>query len=311
MLRWRRKVIGVKIESSYGVDPVPTGAANAILTRDVSISPLEMDYEDRSEIDTGYAGHKGEIIAGQHVKMAFKVDIAGAGAAGDVPGYGPLLKAAGCSETVNAGVSVVYAPVHPGSGSSVTTYFWLDGVLHSILGQLADCELNFPKGRAPFYQFNLMGLFVGPSDVAVATPTLSAFQKPVAVNLVNTTPMTLHSYAGKFSNLTLRFGNQLVYRNLPNSEAIRWVDRKSTGAAKLEKELVAAKAWYTIMKAGTLGALAVTHGQSAGNQVVIAAANVQLTRPAIDVEDTIAMKNMQLTFQPSSAGNDEWSITVK
>lgn len=310
MLRWKRKVLAVKAEGSYGTDSVPTAAANAFIARNVQLRPLEMEYEER-DVALPYHGHQGEFIAGQYVGLDYEVEAAGGGAAGTAPKYGPVLIAAGCSETINAGVSAVYAPVHVAAAVSISQYLWIDGLLHKIVGALADAALVFQKGRVPFFRFRTMGLFVGPIDQAVPTPTLTGWQKPVSVNVTNTTPMTLHGYAGKFAELTIEFGNVLRYRNLPNSEAVRLLDRKSVGSARLEGELIATKDWYTIMKAGTLGALAVTHGQAAGNKVEVAAANVQLTRPALSVEDELVMKQMGLIFQPSSAGNDEWSIAIK
>lgn len=308
-LRWRRKVVAFKVESTYGVDPTPTAAANAMLVRNFGIRPLELVYEKRS-YDAGYSGNLGELVAGQYVETTFEVEMAGSGTVDVAPAYGPLLKCCGCSETITTGVKVVYAPVHPGSGSSGAMYFWLDGRLHKVLGMLGDVTLNWPRNRVPFFAFRFLGLYVGPLDQAVPTPTLSAFKKPVPVNNANTTPMTLHGFAGKFGDVSVTVGNNLVYRNLPNSEAIRWTDRESTGRVRLEDELIAAKDWYTAVKNETLGALTITHGPAA-NQVVFDAPNVQLTRPAIDTEDMLAMKSLNLNLLPSAAGNDEWSITTK
>jgi hypothetical protein len=309
MLRWKRKVIAVKPEGTYGVDSVPTAAANAFLVRNLTIRPLEMEYEERI-VDTGYSGHLGDIVAGQFVGIDFEVELAGSGVLGTPPAYAPILKGAACGETINAGVSVVYAPVHPAAAVSNSVYFWVDGVLYKALGYLNNVALMFQKGRVPFMRVSGMGLYAGPVDQAVPTPTLTGFIKPVAVNVTNTTPATLHGYAGKFAELSLDFGNVLRYRNLPNSEAVRLLDRKSVGSVRLEGELIATKDWYTIMKAMTLGALSVQHGP-ATSQILLAGAQVQLTRPAKSVEDELVMKTMSMIFQPSSAGNDEWSITVR
>src|SRR6185369_11360568 len=113
---------------------------------------------------------------------------------------------------------------------------------------------------------------IQPVDQAVPTPTLTGFKKPLAVNLANTSTMTLHTFAGKFSDLSIDLGNELRYRNLPNSEAVRFIDRETVGQCVLEDELIGTKDWPTIIKGETLGALAVTHGP-AGNRVTIAAAN--------------------------------------
>jgi hypothetical protein len=308
MIRFKRKVLGIKSEGTYGTDAVPTAAANAILTRNVQLQFLELDYEKRN-IDTGYSGHQGEVIVGQRFEMRFEVEIAGSSALGVAPGFSPILKAAACSETLNGGVSVVYAPAHPAAAVSASVYFWLDGVLYKGVGCWADVGLRFPRGRVPFFAVRLVGLHVAPVDQAVPTPTLTGFKKPVAVNLANTSVMTLHTFAGKFSDLSIDFGNQIRYRNLPNSEAVRLIDRETVGQAVLEDELIGTKDWPSIIKAETLGALAVTHGPAA-NRVTIAAANVQITRPRKQVSDDLVDNAFGLNFVPSSAGNDEWSITL-
>ena len=46
----RKKTILVKNETSYGSDASPTGGANAILVRDIELTPLESDTVDRELI---------------------------------------------------------------------------------------------------------------------------------------------------------------------------------------------------------------------------------------------------------------------
>jgi len=307
-LFWKRKVILGKIEGTYGADSTPVPGTDAMLVRNVRFRPLVQPAEER-EFDVPYYGTKGQILAGQYAELSFEVEMAGGGAAGTAPKYGALLRACGLSETVNAGVSVVYAPVSTGF-TSASLYFRMDGREHKLLGAFGNVEPRVIAGRIPVFAFSFIGLHVQPTDTALGSPTLTAFQKPVAVNAVNVTPFTLHAFAGKFRELSFNSGNVLPYRNLPNSEAIRFVDRKTRGRVKLEDELVAAKDWFTTARAGTLGALACTVGTVAGNRVALAAANVQLLNPEIDEEDNLAMVSMGMELLPSSAGNDEFSITV-
>ena len=169
----------------------------------------------------------------------------------------------------------------------------------------------FSRGKIPVFQFDFTGLYIIPSDAALAAPTLTMFQKPVAVNNVNTTPVTLHTFAAKFADLSIDVGNVLTYRNLIASESVRFTDRNSIGSVKLEDELVATIDWWTKMRTAALGALSFTHGIVAGNIVVFAAPNVQLDVPTLAAEENISMLSMNLMLTPSAAGNDEWSITVK
>lgn len=308
-MKFRRKVILLKNEATYGVDSVPVAATDALLVRNFQFSPLQLQYEDR-DFAVPYFGNKGRIIAGQWGECSFEIEMAGAGGAVDaVPKYGPALKSCGMSQTVNTLVSVVYAPITTGEVSS-SLYFLLDGRQHKLLGWFGNVEARVVSGRIPVFAFSGIGLHVAPTDVALPTPTLSGFTKPVAVNNANTTPATLHAFAGKIREISFATGNVLPYRNLPNSEAVRFVDRMSSGSVRLEDELVAAKDWWTSIKNGTLGALSLQQGQVVGNKVTLAAPNVQLTEPQMDDEDGIGMIRMRMELTPSAAGNDEWSITT-
>ena len=54
-LKWKTKIILAKTEVTYGVDPTPTGAANAVLCTDVSLNP--MDGQDISRaLELPYRG---------------------------------------------------------------------------------------------------------------------------------------------------------------------------------------------------------------------------------------------------------------
>lgn len=97
----RKRVLLAKIETTYGTDPTPTGAANAILVRNMSITPQDADLSDR-DLVRPYIGRSEQLPAGIRAMVDFEVEIAGAGTAGTAPGYGPILRACGFSETLTA-----------------------------------------------------------------------------------------------------------------------------------------------------------------------------------------------------------------
>lgn len=309
MFKAKRKVILLKNEATPGVDAAPVPATDALLVQNFRFRPLVLVYDDRN-YDVPYFGNKGRLVGGQYSMCSFEIEMAGAGGAVDaIPKYGPALKSCGLSQTVNATISVVYAPITTGEVFS-TIYFYQDGKLHKMLFSHGNLEMRWAAGQKPLFAFEFIGLHVAPSDAALVVPTLTGFTKPLVVNNANTTPFTVHGFAGKIRELSIAVGNVNVYRNLPNSEAIRFVDRVSRGSVRMEDELVATKDWYTSIKNGTLGAIAVTQGTAVGNRVKVDAANVQATEPELDEEDNIAMIRMGLELQPTAAGNDEFSITT-
>jgi hypothetical protein len=142
----RKRLIVAKIESTYGTDPTPTGA-NAILVRNLEITPLEAETVNR-DLVRPYLGASDQLLAQTRVSMTFEVEMAGSGTAGTAPAYGPLLKACGLSETVVVSTSVTYAPVSS-SFSSVTLYMNVDGILHKITGARGTFTLSGEVSQIP------------------------------------------------------------------------------------------------------------------------------------------------------------------
>ncbi|MBI2313584.1 MAG: hypothetical protein HYU77_13875 [Betaproteobacteria bacterium] len=306
-IKARRKVVFSKVEATYGVDPVPVAATDALLVRAFSCVPVELQYEERDPA-LPFFGNQGQIKAGEFMRMEYDIEAAGAGAVDSAPKYGSCLKGAVLSETITPATGpVTYAPISSGE-QSCTQYFYWDGLLHKMLGARAEVSLRMRKGQVPLFHFTWTGLYGGISDVALASPTLTGFQKPLAVNKANTT-FSLHGYAAPLEELTIDLGNEINYRNLPNSETVNFVGRKTLGSVTIELPLIATKDFFTIVRNATLGALASVHGTAAGNKVLIDAANVQLTNPRYSEPDGIAMLQMGLEIQPSGAGNDE--VTFK
>ena len=55
MAKWRNRLLLIEMESSYGVDPVATGA-DALTVSELDVSPLELELLDR-ELITGSLGN--------------------------------------------------------------------------------------------------------------------------------------------------------------------------------------------------------------------------------------------------------------
>lgn len=306
----RKRVILAKIEATYGTDPTPTGAANAILLRNLTVTPQEADLVSRDLIRP-YLGNSEQLPAGIRVMIEFEVELAGSGAAGTAPGWGVLMRACGHSETISAGVSVTYAPVST-TFESATLYANVDGVLHKMTGCRGTFSLAAKVKDIPTLKFQFTGIYNGPTDTALPTPTYTAFQTPLTVSNVNTTPFTLHGFAAVMSELSMDMGGDIVHRTLVGgSEAVLLTDRKPAGSITIEATTVAAKDWWTLAKNATLGGLDITHGTVAGNKVQFLTSRVQLTKPTYNELDGITMLQLGLNFVPSSAGNDDYQVVVK
>lgn len=303
----RKKAILAKIETTYGTDSVPTGAANAMVVRNFSWDPLEQVTVDREIVQVNL-GASDTLIAAGYAACNFEVEMAGAGGAGTVPKYGPLLRACAMSETIAAGVDVQYKPVSA-SFESVSMYFYIDGVLHKMLGARGSVALRINRLGVPVFAFRFMGLYVAVTDAANPALTLTGWQKPLASNNTNTTGFTLHSASPVLDNLSVDLANQVEYRHLVGSESIIVVDRAPVGSVLFEAQTVAVKDWILVARTGTLAALSIVQGTTAGNKVQIDAPQVQVMRPKYSEQQGVQMMALDLGLKPS-AGNDELVIKV-
>lgn len=301
-----------KVETTYGVDPVPTGAANALITKNVNIQPYQGNTVTRDQ-DRPTLGAQSAINVAPNATISFGFEFAGAGAAGTVPKYGPILRAGGFSETVSAGVSVTYAPVT--AFESATMYFY-DGLnVHKLIGLRGNVEpVNAPRGGIPEFRFNGTGFYITPTAASIPALTLTGWQAPLPITKNNTT-MLLHGYAAICESFALNMNSSVVHRNVINSEQIMITDRNPTGQLTIEMPALASHNYFVNgfeSHAGvTLGAVGLVHGIVAGNIMEISGPQVQLSNPQRSNSDGLAVYSMDTTWVPTSAGNDEVLIIVR
>lgn len=309
-LLFRNASLLAKVETTYGTDSTPTGAANAVLMSDVTMKPMEMKTVDRALIRP-FLGNSEQLPTEIYNGCEFTVELAGSGTAGTAPAIGVLLRGCGFGETITAGTSVAYAPVSA-VFESLTIYVNLDGVLHKSLGARGTVSFSFKNNDRPTAKFSFTGLFVAIADAALPSVTLSAWKKPLPCNRLNTPTFTLHGYAAGLDDLQIDMANDVQYRSLiGGQEYVRIVDRKPKGSVLMEAVKVADKDWWTSIKGATTGALEMVHGLTAGNIVEVDAPGVQIHSPTYQNQNGILMLSAQMTVNPGASGNDELVLTFR
>ena len=316
MLLSRKRVILAKIETTYGTDPTPTGPANAILVRNLDVKPLDADLVSR-DIIRNYLGSSEQLIAAKHATATFEVELQGAGAAGTAPAYGPLLRACGMSETVTASVKVDYKPISS-TFESVTIYFQPQDAtsatspLHKMTGARGSVEFALNSKSLPVMKFTFTGLYVAVADATNLVGTYTAFKTPNAVNKDNTPTFSFFGYSAIMSEFNVALNNDVVYRNLVGSESVIITDRKAGGSTTFEAPLIATKDFFSTALGTALGSLQITHGATAGSIVDISATStVDVTAPSYGDMDGIVMMTVPFLLVPTTAGNDEFTLSVK
>ena len=303
----RKRLLLSKIESSYGVDAAPSGT-DAILVRSLDITPQQSDVVQR-DLVRPYLGNYEMLLANTRVEVTFEVEMAGSGTAGTAPKYASLLKACGMSETIVANTSCTYAPVS-GSFSSATLYFFNDSIKHVVTGARGTFEINAATAAIPTIKFTMTGIYTGPVDASAPAVTYSA-PLPLIFKNGNTSNFSLYSYSGALQSVSLVCGNSVTYRELVGgTKQVLMTDRKATGTVVLEAPSISTTDFFTAALGTGTGNLAVTHGTTAGNIVAISAGQVDIGMPTYSDLNGIQMLNLPLSYTPTTAGNDEFSIVV-
>lgn len=309
---WRLQALLAKIETTYGVDSTPTGAANAILASNVKISPMEGNDVKR-EFERPALGGKPSIPAGLFQKITFQIEAKGSGTPGTAPAIAVLLRACGMAETIVAGTSVTYNPVST-NHESCTIYFNSDGVNYVLRGARGTFKYMLTAQGVPMLEFEMTGLFSQPAAVAMPVPNYGTqlTQLPQIASSANTPTFTMGGVSLPLRTFTFSAGNEVRPRLLVRSESIIIPDRSETIDATVEAPATAAglATWnpYALAAAMTTQALVLAHGVGAGRICTLSVPAAQVLRPS-GLEEQDGVVEWPLKFQPlPTSGNDQFTL---
>lgn len=304
MLLTRQAVVLAEIDVTYGTDPTPTGAANAILTTQPQIKLLT-DKVERNFVKPTLSP-LAPALAGEIFEVSFDTELVGSGAAGTPPVFGPLLRACGLSETIAAGTSVTYAPVST-AFESATIYVYLDGILHKLISCRGDVSLNAEVGKYAILSWRMQAKYVAPVDIAMATPTYASVTPPRCLSAT----LTLGGDTIVATKLALAMNNELFRRDDFNEvtgvKTIEIGGRKPNGSLDPETPLLAAKNYWTEFYTREAQALSMVIGASAGNICTITAPKCVYDDVSYGERGPARIYNVPFTCQYNS-GDDEVSF---
>ena len=305
--KWRNKAILVKLETTYGADATPTGAANWIEARNVSLTPMDNDKVARN-IDMPFMGNSGNIIVGSWAKLSFDVALATSGSAGVAPKWGPLLLACGTAETVVATTSVAYNLVSS-AFASVSAYINIDGVLHKLLGMRGEAKCKMDAKGVGMMSYSFDACYLTPAAGVMPTVTRTGWQTEEGVNSVNTGPAMINAIPLAFSTVDWSFGHKIARINLPGPQReVAITDRSPQASITVLAPDLATFNPFALAETGVVVPLSCTHGSAAGKKIT-QDMQVRVIDAAYDrIDEMLAYK---LTLEPVPvAGNDEIAITL-
>lgn len=306
MALWRNRLALVKSESTYGSSSSPA-ATDALLFTELDVEPLAMELLERETIQA-YMGNRASVVGQRSVPVKSTVEMAGSGTAGTAPRYGPLLKAAGLSETIVSSTSVTYAPVSTGFSSYTMDFYADNGSRQAITGIRGTAEFSLTTGEIPTIAFDQMGIFAAPGALSRPSETYSNQAAPVAVNADNTATVTVHGFSACMTQFSLSLGNEMVFEQKAGcSKQVRLTDRKTTGSITIELPAIGTKDFIAIASAQTQGAITWTHSGAAGNIITFLASYCAFDAPTFEDGDSVTHVTLPFRCLPST-GNDEFSF---
>ncbi len=306
----KKMLLLAKRETTAGTDSTPTAAANAILCRALMPEPITAEQVQRNLIRP-YKGNSGSLTVGEHRKMTFEVECAGAGTAGDEPACGLLLEACGFAATLTPGTDAVYEMVSEGE-PTLTLYGYLDKTKFAMTYSKGTVSFELNAKGIPVMKFEFIGKYIAATE-EVAMPTgvdYSSFVQPKTVGKTNTPTFTFHGLSACMSAFSINLANALAWRELVNCAAPHSPDRQPTGSVTMEMPSVAVKDWAEVVRLSTTGACQLIHGTVAGNIIQLDMPAVQCKPFTLQDDQSIAMINMPFDINPVD-GDDELTITFK
>lgn len=242
-------------------------------------------------------------------KFPVQVELAGSGVVGTAPAWSKLMKACAFGETVNNGVSVVYAPASA-TIPSLTLAAYMDGTIHKLWGARGNVKLALEVGKPGLLKFDFQGADFSHIDGALlVNPTYTAIVGPAFLGAT----FTLDGVAFWVEKVEFDIGNTLSLRTDPNSvsgnKSCLITARKGKITLDPEMVLASTKDIWTMWKDGTTGALSAVLGTTAGNIVTIAVPRFQLTDAKFG--NRSGYRTTSLTaLMAMNYGDDEISITL-
>lgn len=308
----RNEQILVKIESTYGTDPTPTGSDAVAIALLVQANPSESArFSERPVIRGGSIGKASPLFGGSLFGLVIEVELKGSGDADTPPEYGPLLKACGFLETINASTSVVYTP-RSTSHQSCTIYYYQDGTRYRVTGCRGNVSFRGSVGEVMIATFTMVGRKTAgdPTDAAQLSPTLDDTVPPT---FLGTNFFNLDAYNPVFTEWTLDMQNGVNPGANANAAdgfgVVRITERDPRGTLNPEMTLVATQDWVDDFEQGTTQDLNFQLGTAGGNRFAFDIPIARYIEIGFDDRDGNRVVPLGYKADESVALNDEVTIT--
>lgn len=241
---------------NYGDDDAASGdATNAMVVSNVGHKPLEGNRISR-DVVKGFLGSPGELQVTSFVELSFDVEITGSGDKVLPPAYSPLYQLVGVSETITADTSVDYSLVDSGYKDG-TIYYYVDGVLHKMLGARGSLSMTLGTGTIPKFSFTFIGLYVEPTAIgALPAADFSAFKMPKPATSKTIAVFNFFGQPLQMNELSVTPGMSVSHLDVANQEEIEFAGtRAGMVSLKFREPAIETINFFKLQQSGEAGSL--------------------------------------------------------
>jgi hypothetical protein len=314
-VRLRVSAIAVKIETTSGVDSVPTLAANAIKFKGVPLfNPDFIEKGLRDDVQFGGMGSQPRAApVGRFAQLAIRMEVRGTGstyaAGASVPETDPFHRAAGFLAT-NTGATWTYDPLDDGF-ETMTTYVWVGKKLFKMVGCVVHQKLSATVSQIGIWDFTVTGVIVSdPIDTTLGAVTHNATIPPQFVN--SAVAIGAFNYAAGLMvrSVDLDYPATIVPRSAAGAPdgLLSYVitDRQAQLGMEIEQVALSIFDPYALSRqagaGGTSTATSIAIGSTAFNRLIVDTGQWPMDPPAMGDGSGLGLWNIAGRLVPGSLG---------
>lgn len=204
--------------------------------------------------------------------------------------------------------ATVYAPRSEGF-ETATLHVNRSGNLHKLTAARGNVSFAVEPGGIPRMNYSLLGRWAAATHQDLPASVDYSAQKLPALPSSGD-ELTLDGAAVAGASLSLDLGQQAAFLQWLTGDSIEITDRAASGELVLHDPGVAVKDWFEEVVGQRVLDLHYRAGSEAG-RIVELDARAQLTQPRYGDREGVQTLTCALRLIPSSAGNDELTLTVR
>ena len=293
----RKRVLAAKIEATPGTAETLAGADAAFNAYNI-MAQQEIEFESR-EAQGGFGMHT-SLSGGRKGRITFSVDASWDGTATEPSWADTFLPACGWVKS-----GQVFTPRTEVPGANVKTLtiaVYQDGMRKILSGAAGTFTMVNPTGRTAVFNFDFMGIWVPPTDIALLAPTY-----PTALGLrYASSTTTWDSVALCLENITLDSGNTVIVKECASSASgydhAIITNRVVTVTGNPEAELVATQNRFNQLILNSEAALTWNLDGPTNSVLTVAAPRAQII--ALTEGDRNGLVTDEITWQCNRNGSN-------